>query len=73
MEEYRTWLTSERGLTESSVELYLGPVWLFLSECERPDGLNLGGLRAGDVTAFVVDQCRGRRVGSAKTLVTALR
>jgi len=72
VEEYCAWLTSERGLTEGSVEVYLGPVWRFLSECERPDGLNLGGLRAGDVTAFVVDECRARR-GSAKTVVTALR
>jgi site-specific recombinase XerD len=72
VEEYRTWLTSERGLTQSSVEVYLGPVRLFLSQCDRPDGPNLGDLRAGDVTAFVVDQCRGRR-GSPKTVVTALR
>jgi integrase/recombinase XerD len=73
VEEYRAYLASGRGLAASSVERYLGPAWLFLSECERPDGLDLGGLRAGDVTAFVVGQCRGRRVGSAKMLVTALR
>ena len=73
VEEYSTYLARERGLASSSVERYLGPAWLFLSGCERPDGLDLGGLRAGDVTAFVVRQCHGRRVGSAKVLVTALR
>lgn len=73
VEEYSNYLESERGLATSSVERYLGPARLFLSGRERPDGLDLGGLRAGDVTAFVVGQCRGRRVGSAKVLVTALR
>jgi integrase/recombinase XerD len=73
VEKYSTYLTRERGLAASSVERYLAPARLFLSECDRPDGLDLGSVRAGDVTAFVVGQCRGRRVGSAKVLVAALR
>ena len=73
LEEYGRYLVAERGLAASSVERYLGPARLFLAECERPDGLDLGGLRAGDVTAFVVRQCQARRAGSAKVLVTALR
>jgi integrase/recombinase XerD len=73
VEEYCTFLERERGLAASSVERYLGTARLFLSKRERADGLDLAGLRAGDVTAFVVRQCRGRRVGSAKVMVTALR
>lgn len=38
VEEYRSWLTRERGLTEGSVAVYLGAVRLFLSERERPVG-----------------------------------
>lgn len=73
VEEYSTYLERERGLAASSIERYLGTIRLFLSERERPDGLDLAGLTAGDVTAFVVRQCRGRSAGSAKVLVTALR
>ena len=44
-----------------------------MSERERRDGLDLEHLTASDVTAFVVSQCRTRRRGSAKVLVTPLR
>ena len=71
MEHYRSYLEAERGLAASSVKRYEGPARLFLSE--RADGLHLGGLTAGEVTDFVVRECRGRRTGSAKVLVTALR
>lgn len=73
MDRYRSYLAAEGGLAASSVKRYEGPVRLFLSERERPDGLHLGGLTAGEVTDFVVRECRGRRTGSAKVLVTALR
>jgi site-specific recombinase XerD len=73
VEGYRNYLAGERGLAASTVCRYEGVARLFLSDCERPDGLDVGCLTAGDVTAFVVRQCRSRRVASAKVLVTALR
>jgi len=73
VQEYRAYLAHERRLAASSIERYLGPARLFVSERERRDGLALEHLTARDVTAFVVSQCRTRRRGSAKVLVTALR
>lgn len=73
MERYRGYLSAERGLAAGSVERYGGPARLFLSERQQPDGLDLDGLTVGEVTAFVVRECRARRTGSAKVLVTALR
>lgn len=48
---------------------------LFLSELPDPIEIALQGLRSGDVTGFVVEQCReGRRgVAWAKTLTSGLR
>jgi len=73
LEEYGRYLAAGRGLAAASIEGYLRAARLFLSECGRPDGPGLACLTAGDVTAFVVRQCRGRSTGSAKALVTALR
>jgi site-specific recombinase XerD len=73
VEGYRNYLAGERGLAASTVCRYTGVARLFLSDCERPDGLDVGCLMAGDVTAFVVRQCHSRRVASAKMLVTGLR
>ena len=73
VEEYGRYLAGERGLAAASIEGYLRVARLFLSECGRPEGPGLAGLAAGDVTGFVVRQCRARSTGSAKTLVTALR
>jgi len=70
---YRDYLACERGLAASTVCRRVAVARLFLSECERPDGLDLQHLRAGDVTSFVVSQCRGRRAASAPMLVTGLR
>ncbi len=73
LEEYGSYLAAERGLAAASIERYLSTARLFLSESGRPEGPGLAGLTAGDVTAFVVRQCRARCTGSAKALVTALR
>lgn len=71
--EYHRWLIHERGLAAATVRGYAGEAGSFLSHLDRPEGLDLSGLSAGEVTAYVVGECRRRRVGSAKVLVTALR
>ena len=63
LRQYGHYLAAERGLAPASIEGYLSTARLFLSERERPDGLDLAGLTARDVTAFVVGQCRSRRNG----------
>ncbi len=73
VEEYRHCLVHERGLATATVRGYVGEARSFLSHLDRPEGLNLSRLTAGEVRAYVVGECRRRRVGSAKVLVTALR
>jgi integrase/recombinase XerD len=73
VEEYRCWLIHQRGLAAPTVRGYAGEAGSFLSHPDRPEGLDLSGLTAREVTAYVVGECRRRRVGSAKVLVTALR
>jgi integrase/recombinase XerD len=73
VEEYRRYLVTERALTADVVRRYARLAREFLAACEQPDGLELSEMPAAAVTAYVVAQCRGRRAGSAKFLVTALR
>jgi integrase/recombinase XerD len=73
-EDYRRYLVSEQGLARDTVRAYLGTARLFLCQREaQPGGLDLENLTAGQVTGFVVEQCRARRVAAAKVLVTGLR
>jgi site-specific recombinase XerD len=73
--EYRDYLVRERGLVAGSVELRERVARLFLGELPEPLELALQRLQAGDVTAFVVGQCRERRRGVAwsRTLTSGLR
>jgi integrase/recombinase XerD len=74
VEDYRRYLVSEQGLAQSTVRAYLGTARLFLVQREaQPGGLDLENLTAGQVTGFVIEQCRPRRVAAAKALVTGLR
>jgi site-specific recombinase XerD len=71
---YREYLTSERGLAVSTARGYADMVRPFVRARVMADGtLEFTGLVAADVMAFVVAEGPGRRVGSAKLLVTALR
>lgn len=73
VEEYRRYLVTERALTADVVRRYARLAREFLAACVEPDGPGLSELPAVRVTDYVVAQCRGRRPGSAKFLVTALR
>lgn len=71
VEDYRRYLRVERGLAHKTICAYLGTARLFLSD--RPEMGDLEELTAGQVTSFVVDECRRRHVAAAKVLVTGLR
>lgn len=73
IEEYRTYLAKERGLAPSTIHERLAVARLFLAGRPEADGLNLKELTAAEVTAFVVQETRGRRVGSAQWIVTGVR
>jgi integrase/recombinase XerD len=71
---YQSWLGLERGLAAVAVRNYGDMVRPFVaSRSDAAGELDLRGLVAGDVLAFVLAECPRRRPGSAKLLVTALR
>ncbi len=73
IEEYRMYLVKERGLAPSTIRSYLRVAGSFLS---KQSETHAGGLKeptAAEVSAFVAQEVRGRRTGSAKCLVTGLR
>lgn len=73
--DYRDYLVRERGLTAGSVRHHDRVARRFLCRRREPLELALQQLSAGEVTAFVLGECRaGRRgVASAKNLVSGLR
>jgi integrase/recombinase XerD len=70
---YRAYLAGERGLAAGTVRYYERVARRFLSLTSSGERLDVGGLTTGDVSRFVLDECRFRSVGSAKTVVMALR
>lgn len=73
LDAYGRHLLTERGVTTATIAGYQSAVRPFLEQRVRRDRLELEGLKAADVTRFVLRACRSREVGSAKYLVTALR
>jgi len=73
LERYRRYLTVERGLAPTTACGYLAAVRPFLGGRVTLTGLDLAGLTAADITAFVVAHCPGQAHGSARLTVTALR
>jgi len=74
MAGYREYLAVERALTAATIEGYVGAVQPFLDDrlsCDEE--LDLGGLSAAEVVAFVVARCPAQSRGAAKMTVTALR
>jgi site-specific recombinase XerD len=70
---YGDYLLVERGLRAGTVRGYVEGVRPFVAGRLRGEVLDLAGVRAGDVTGFVLAACPGRAVGSAKLIVCALR
>ena len=64
---FREYLVTERGLAASTVRNYLDAARLLAAR------VRLESLTAGEVTGFVLEQCRERSTGSAAVLVTGLR
>jgi integrase/recombinase XerD len=74
LERYSVYLFEERGLSASSVRNYVGVARLFLADRVTATGaLELEGLTTAAVSEFVLGECRGCSVGSAKCMVTRLR
>jgi integrase/recombinase XerD len=72
--DYREYLAVERALTADTIEGYVLAVRPFLGGRLRDgDELDLGGLSAADVVAFVVARCPAQSRGAAKMTVTGLR
>ena len=72
--DYREYLAVERGLTADTIEGYVLAVRPFLDgRLREGDELDLAGLSAADVVAFVVARCPAQSRGAAKMTVTALR
>ena len=70
---YRDYLLVERGLTAGTVRGYVDFVRPFVATRLRGDVLDLAGMKAADVSGFVLATCPGRAVGSAKLIVCAVR
>jgi integrase/recombinase XerD len=74
LEDYRRYLSVERGLSEHTVLDAYGPAArLFLAGRDGPDGLGLERLCAADVSSFLARECPKRSVSGARDLVCALR
>lgn len=67
---YHGYLVGERSLADGTIRYYTRIARLFLSQTDGPE---LSQLTTAEVSRFVLEECRQRKVGSAKTMVMALR
>lgn len=73
VDEFRRYLSQERGLSPSTLHNYVPVIEQFLSERFHNRVPNFGMLRASDVTGFVVRHAHRLSPVRAKLMVTALR
>jgi integrase/recombinase XerD len=72
LQQFRAYLIGERGLGAASARGYVDLVAGFVERCVC-DGEDLGGLTAGEVTAFLVDQSRRLSPKTLQRSASALR
>ncbi len=72
VEEYGSYLRTERGLAESTIGRYEEVARRFLAVLARR-GVDTAGVSTALVTGFVREECAGQSVAMAKNLVTDLR
>src|ERR1039457_5340964 len=73
LERFRSYLTSERGLTAGTAWNYVHLVRPFVAGRQGADGVDLAALTAGEVAEFVVAESRVRPAKGTQHLVSALR
>jgi integrase/recombinase XerD len=73
LEDYRRYLAAERSLAQGTVRYYERFARLFLSSVSDHSDIDVGSISSGDVSRFLLAECSRRSVGSARTLVMALR
>jgi site-specific recombinase XerD len=71
--QFRAWLARERGLSATTVRCYGKQARKLLVYLPRPLDASLRQLDAGQITAFMLEYCRGAHPTSAKATVTAVR
>jgi integrase/recombinase XerD len=71
--DFRTYLVEERGLAAGTVASDIHVARLFLSTRPQAPSLGLDELRACAVVDFVREECRHRKPGSTRYIVTGLR
>jgi integrase/recombinase XerD len=73
LDRYRRYLVTERGIGSATAADYAAKARPFLAARQKAGALDLAGLTAADVTAFIVGSCPSMRKGTAKLTVSALR
>lgn len=73
LDSYGDYLTDERGLAASTVRRNVGAVRGFVAARMVDDELDLAGLTAADVSAFMLEVARERPAATAQRTTTALR
>lgn len=73
LERFETFLRVERGLGVGTVAGYLGAIRPFVMSRRSGDRVDLAGITAGDVFAFLTEVCPGKSRGAASLTATAMR
>lgn len=73
LEDFRSYLLSERGFGADTAVHYVDAARVFLAERPEPLGDALARLTAAEITAFVLDRSRRGSVATASSMISALR